>query len=89
MSIGLKATHDPVAVGTLSAKASLFLTRPGLAAHATELSEYYQRVGAVISAVTAGAIKAAAWGAFSLSDAAVAHSARERGQSAGAILLKP
>lgn len=80
---------DPVAVGTLNAKGSLFLTRPGLAAYATELDEYRQRASAVFDAVTAGVIKPAIWNAFSLSDAAAAHAALESGQSAGAILLKP
>jgi NADPH:quinone reductase len=79
---------DPVAVGTL-AKGSLFLTRPGLGAHATELGEYHHRADAVIGAVTAGVIKPATWRVFSLSDAAAAHAALEGGQSAGAILLKP
>ncbi len=50
---------DPVAVGTLNAKGSLFLTRPGLAMHATELGEYHRRADAVIGAVTAGVIKLA------------------------------
>jgi hypothetical protein len=45
---------DPVAVGTLNAKGSLFLTRPGLAAHATELGEYHLRAHAVLEAVNAG-----------------------------------
>jgi NADPH2:quinone reductase len=80
---------DPVAVGTLNAKGSLFLTRPGLGAHATELGEYHQRANAVFDAVTAGVIKPAAWNVFPLSDAAAAHAALEGGKSAGAILLKP
>ena len=80
---------DPVSVGTLNAKGSLFLTRPGLGAHATELGEYHQRANAVFDAVTAGVIKPAAWNVFPLSDAAAAHAALEGGKSAGAILLKP
>jgi NADPH:quinone reductase len=80
---------DPIAVGTLNAKGSLFLTRPGLGAHATELGEYYQRADAVFGAVIAGVIKPAPWNVFPLSDAAKAHAALEGGQSAGAILLKP
>jgi NADPH2:quinone reductase len=80
---------DPVAVGTLNAKGSLFLTRPGLGTHATELGEYHQRANAVLAAVTAGIIKPATWNVFPLSDAAAAHAALESGQSAGAILLKP
>jgi NADPH2:quinone reductase len=80
---------EPVAVGTLNAKGSLFLTRPGLGAHATDLVEYRQRADAVFGAVNAGVIKPATWNVFSLSDAAAAHAALESGQSAGAILLKP
>jgi NADPH2:quinone reductase len=79
----------PVAVGTLNAKGSLFLTRPGLAAHATELAEYHQRADAVFGAVTAGIIKPAVWNVFPLSDAAAAHAALEQGRSDGVILLKP
>jgi len=80
---------DPVVVGTLNAKGSLFLTRPGLAAHATELGEYRQRANAVFRAVTDGIIKPAAWKIFALSDAAAAHTALQKGQSTGAVLLKP
>ena len=80
---------DPVAVGTLNAKGSLFLTRPGLGAHANDLGEYRQRAEAVLGAVTAGVIKPAIWRTYALSEAAAAHAALENGQSSGAILLKP
>ena len=80
---------DPVPVGTLNAKGSLFLTRPGLAAHATNVEEYRQRADAVFKAVAAGIIKPTAWNAFPLAEAAAAHAALEGGKSAGAILLKP
>jgi NADPH:quinone reductase len=80
---------DPVAVSTLNAKGSLFLTRPGLATYATELREYRQHADAVLAAVTTGVIKPTPWKVFSLSDAAAAHAALESGKSAGAILLKP
>jgi NADPH2:quinone reductase len=80
---------DPVAVGTLNAKGSLFLTRPGLAAHATDLEEYHERARAVLSAVATGIINPSVWKSFALADAAVAHAAIESGQSAGAVLLKP
>ena len=82
-------TPEPVAVGTLNAMGSLFLTRPGLGAHATDLVEYHQRADAVFKAVNAGVIKPATWKVFPLSDAAAAHAALESGQSAGAILLEP
>ena len=80
---------DPIDVGTLSAKGSLFLTRPGLGAHATDVGEYRQRAEAVLGAVTDGVIKPATWRVYALSEAAAAHAALETGQSAGAILLKP
>ncbi|WP_428333381.1 quinone oxidoreductase family protein [Novosphingobium sp.] len=80
---------DPVAVGTLNAKGSLFLTRPGLGAHASDLDKYHERAQAVLSAVATGIIKPSAWKSFSLADAAAAHAAIEGGQSAGAVLLKP
>jgi NADPH2:quinone reductase len=80
---------DPVAIGTLNAKGSLFLTRPSLGAHASDLEEYHERARAVLSAVATGIIKPSAWKNFSLADAAAAHAAIENGQSAGAVLLKP
>ena len=80
---------DPVAVGTLNAKGSLFLTRPSLSAHATELGEYHQRTDAVFEAVASGIIKPTALDVFSLSDVAAAHAAVEEGRSTGAVLLKP
>jgi NADPH:quinone reductase len=79
----------PIEVGTLNAKGSLFLTRPGLAAHATDLAEYRERAEDVFAAVTAGIIKPSAWRTFPLAEAAAAHAALEGGASAGPILLRP
>ena len=90
VSIGASAgAPEPVAVGTLNAKGSLYLTRPGLAAHATDLTEYRQRADAVFEAVIAGIIKPVAWKSYPLAEAAAAHVALEGGKSEGAILLKP
>ncbi|MGO6731233.1 quinone oxidoreductase [Rhizobium ruizarguesonis] len=90
VSIGASAgPPDPVTVGMLNAKGSLYLTRPGLAAHATDLTEYRQRADAVFEAVLAGIIKPVAWKTFPLSEAAAAHAALESGKSKGAVLLKP
>ena len=89
-SIGASTgTPPPIEVGTLNAKGSLFLTRPGLAAHATDITEYRERAEDVFAAVSDGVIKPSAWKAFSLADAAGAHAALESGGSAGPILLKP
>ena len=90
VSIGASGgAPDPIAISTLNAKGSLYLTRPGLAAHATDLGEYRQRAHAVFEAVTSGIIKPFAYKMFPLSQAADAHVALESGQSEGAVLLKP
>ncbi|HVG48223.1 MAG TPA: quinone oxidoreductase, partial [Rubellimicrobium sp.] len=78
----------PIEVGTLNAKGSLFLTRPSLAAHATDIAEYRERAQDVFAAVAAGIIKPSAWKTYPLADAAEAHAALESGASAGPILLK-
>ena len=53
VSIGASGgASDPIAVASLNAKGSLFLTRPGLVGHATDLAEYHARADAVLSAVT-------------------------------------
>jgi NADPH:quinone reductase len=90
VSIGSStAAPPPVEVATLNAKGSLFLTRPGLATHATEIAEYRERAADVFAAVAAGVIKASAWRTYPLADVAAAHTALENGVSAGAVLLKP
>jgi NADPH:quinone reductase len=78
-----------VEVGTLNAKGSLFLTRPGLAHHATDVDEYRERVLDVFDAVEKGIIKPSIWKIFPLADAAKAHAALEGGKSEGAIVLRP
>jgi NADPH:quinone reductase len=90
VSIGASTgAPPPVEVGTLNAKGSLFLTRPGLAAHATDIDEYRERVLDVFDAVQRGIIKPSIWKTYALSDAAAAHEALEQGRSAGAIVLRP
>jgi NADPH2:quinone reductase len=78
-----------VEVGTLNAKGSLFLTRPGLGAHATDIEEYRTRVLDVFDAVGRSVIRPAIWKTYALSDVSQAHEALESGKSAGAIVLKP
>jgi NADPH2:quinone reductase len=90
VSIGASSgSPPPVEVGTLNAKGSLFLTRPGLGAHATDIEEYRKRVLDVFDAVERGVIRPAIWKTYALSDVALAHEALESGKSAGAIVLKP
>lgn len=90
VSIGASSgAPGPVAVATLNAKGSLFLTRPGLAAHATDLDEYRRRAAAVFAAVSEGVFTPSASQVFPLADAAEAHAWLEGGKATGAVLLKP
>lgn len=84
VSIGASTGAPPaIYVGTLNAKGSLFLTRPGLAHHATDVSEYRERVQDVFDAVESGIIKPSVWKIFPLVEAAQAHAALQGGKSAG------
>jgi NADPH2:quinone reductase len=90
VSIGASTGAPPaIEVGTLNAKGSLFLTRPGLAAHATNVDEYRQRANDVFGAVARGIIKPSISQRFPLAKAALAHASLEDGTAAGAIILKP
>jgi len=80
---------DPVSVATLSAKGSLFLTRPSLAAHTADLHEYRDRAAHVWRAVESGTITPRVAESFPLSNAAKAHLAIETGSAHGAVVLLP
>lgn len=79
---------DPVSIGLLNSK-SLFLTRPGLGAHISDVREYQARAQNVLSALKGGLIRPNIWKAFALDHAIEAHTVLERGQSEGAIILRP
>ncbi|WP_024302921.1 quinone oxidoreductase [Pseudogulbenkiania sp. MAI-1] len=90
VSIGASTGAPPaVEIGTLNAKGSLFLTRPGLALHATNIDEYRERANDVFDAVAQDIFKPSIWQTFPLADAARAHASLEDGTAAGAIILKP
>jgi len=90
VSIGASTgAPSAVEVGTLNVKGSLFLTRPGLAAHATNIDEYRQRANDVFDAVRQGIFSPSIWRSFPLEDAARAHTSLEDGTAAGAIILNP
>ena len=52
---------DPVAIETFNSKGSLYLTRPGLAAHIGDVEEYRARARSVFDAVDAGTIVPDVW----------------------------
>jgi len=89
VSIGASSgTPEPVQVGTLNAKGSLFLTRPSIAAHASDLNEYRERVADVYAAVAQGIISPQIWQSYPLERASEAHAALENGSSSGPIVLR-
>jgi NADPH2:quinone reductase len=89
VSIGASSgLPDPVSIATLN-KNSLFLTRPGLAAHATDVEEYRERAHDVLDAVRQSIIEPAISRTFALAEAADAHRALEQGGAGGTLILKP
>jgi NADPH2:quinone reductase len=90
VSFGASSGAPPaVNVGTLNAKGSLFLTRPSLAAHTADPSEYRRRADDVLAAVSDGIIRPSVWKSYALADVSKAHSDLEAGKSSGAIVLMP
>ncbi|WP_201271044.1 zinc-binding dehydrogenase [Sinorhizobium medicae] len=82
VSIGASTgAPPPVEVGTLKAMGSLFLTRPGLAAH--------ERAADVLEAATKGMFPTAFWKEFPLNEATAAHEAIQSGQASGPVILRP
>lgn len=89
-SIGASSGAPPaVEVSTLNQKGSLFLTRPALAAHATDIAEYRQRAADVFAAIADGVFVPEVWKTYPLAQAAEAHLDIETRKSAGAIVLRP
>ncbi|MEB0043153.1 MULTISPECIES: quinone oxidoreductase [unclassified Pseudomonas] len=79
----------PLEISTLNAKGSLFLTRPSIVAHTTDIAEYQHRAKDVLAAVEASIIKPMIRGRYALSDVAQAHAALESGTSSGTLVLIP
>lgn len=78
---------DPVSVSLLNKK-SLFLTRPGLAAHIGGLGEYRERARDVLDALRRGIIRPNIWKVLPLADVIEAHDALEHGRSEGTIVMR-
>lgn len=90
VSIGASSgVPAPIEVGTLNAKGSLILTRPSIAAYATDIAEYHERAADVYAAIAEGIIEPEIWKTYPLDQAAAAHAALEDGSSAGPVVLKP
>ena len=94
--LGLMVTYGsasgpvpPVDPSMLSAKGSLFLTRPSLATYTAKRSDLETSAGDLFSVIASGAVQAGLHQSFPLRDAAAAHTALEARQTTGSTVLVP
>lgn len=80
---------DPIDLLTLSAKGSLFVTRPTLFAYIRTRQELLDSAGALFAMLQSGAIKPHISRRFPLSQAAEAHRVLQARQTTGQLLLIP
>jgi NADPH2:quinone reductase len=80
---------DPIDLLTLSAKGSLFVTRPTLFAYIRTRQELLDSAGALFAMLKRGAIKPHISRRFPLSEAAEAHRVLEARKTTGQLLLIP
>jgi NADPH2:quinone reductase len=79
----------PIEIGVLSAKGSLFLTRPTLATYTANRSELEKSAQDLMQAVQSGAVQIKVNQTFPLKDAAEAHRALEARKTTGSTVLIP
>lgn len=79
----------PVDLLALSAKGSLFVTRPTLAVYAREVADQDASAAALFDVIAKGVVKVEARQRFALKDAAAAHRALEARETTGSVLLVP
>jgi len=94
--LGLMVTYGnasgpipPVDISVLSAKGSLFLTRPSLATYSAKRGDLERMAADLFSVVTSGAVRAAVNQTYALKDAAAAHTALEARATTGSTVLIP
>lgn len=80
---------DPFAPGILSAKGSLFLTRPTLMHYTTPRSELLETATSVFEVIGKGAVKIEKATAYPLKDAVQAHTDLEARKITGSTVLMP
>ncbi len=85
-SSGLVPSFDP---GILSAKGSLYLTRPTLMTYNAERADLVASAKSLFGVVESGAVKIEVQQSFALEDAADAHRALEGRQTTGSTVLLP
>jgi NADPH2:quinone reductase len=79
----------PVDIGVLSAKGSLFLTRPSLATYTAKRSDLEKVAADLFEVVGSGAVKIQVNQTYALKDAAQAHIALEARKTTGSTVLLP
>ena len=79
----------PVDMGALSAKGSLFITRPTLATYTAKPADLAASAAELFAVVESGAVRINVNQSFSLKDAAAAHMALEARQTTGSTVLLP
>jgi NADPH2:quinone reductase len=79
----------PVDISILSAKGSLFLTRPTLATYTTKRADLERVTADLFDVVAKGAVKIRVNQTFPLAEAAAAHIALEARQTTGSTVLVP
>jgi NADPH2:quinone reductase len=77
----------PLDLGILSAKGSLFVTRPTLMTYAASREDLVESAGALFDVVTSGAVRIEVNQTFPLAEAARAHQALEGRQTSGSTVL--
>jgi NADPH2:quinone reductase len=79
----------PVNLGVLSAKGSLYVTRPTLATHIAARSDLVARANALFDAVRSGKVKIETTAKYRLADAAQCHRDLESRKTTGSVILVP
>jgi NADPH2:quinone reductase len=79
----------PFDIGTLSAKGSLYLTRPTTATYLAKREDLLAAAKELFEVVQSGAVRIEARQSFALKDAAQAHRALEGRQTTGSTVLIP
>lgn len=80
---------DPLDLTVLSAKGSLFVTRPSLNSYTGQREDLLESARALFAVLTHGVVKIQISERFALQDAAEAHRRLESRQTTGSLILKP
>lgn len=79
----------PLDIGRLSAKGSLYLTRPTLMTYTSTREDLVRSAGALLDVVVSGAVRVEVNQQFALAEAAQAHRALEGRRTTGSSILLP